>query len=246
MNKKIDKALYGPSTIEVALGAVLGLLLGVGVACGFLMLKPVKVVKEPPKETVAGAVYYLPGLENNVKGRGWPQKQQSLIAGGSVVLTEEELNTWAITMHPGAAADPAKPAAPAKPGAKPAPTPAKPAPAAAPAPASTGFLTGGTVNFRIKDGKLQIGTKCTVSIVGFSQEMLVVATGGFKKSGASFVFAPETIYVGSCPVHRIPGVAAPLLRKLTALQPVSDELRAAWDRLTSVSLEGSTLRLAAP
>ena len=92
---------------------------------------------------------------------------------------------------------------------------------------------------------MQIGAKCTLSLFGVSQEMTVIATGGFRKSGEHFVFDPETVYVGSCPLHKIPGVTGPLLRKLAALQPVSDEMRAAWDKLTSVSLEGSTLRLAA-
>ena len=246
MNKKIDKALYGPGMIEVALGAVLGLLLGVLVACVFLMFKPVKVVKEPPKEIVAGTIYYLPGSENNTKSRGWQQKQQSLMASGSVDLNEDELNAWAVAMNPKAAAKPAvpaKPATPTKPGAKPAPAPAPVAPATAAAPAK--FLTAGTINFRITAGKMQIGAKCTLSLFGVSQEMTVIATGGFRKSGEHFVFDPETVYVGSCPLHKIPGVTGPLLGKLAVLQPVSDEMRAAWDKLTAVSLEGSTLRLAA-
>ncbi len=242
MNKKIDKALYGPGMIEVALGAVLGLLLGVLVACVFLMFKPVKVIKEPPKEIVAGTIYYLPGSENNAKSRGWQQKQQSLMASGSVDLNEDELNAWSAAMNPKAAAKPAAPAKsapPTKPGAKPAPAPA---PAAA---APDKFLTAGTINFRITDGKMQIGAKCTLSAFGVSQEMTVIATGGFRKNSEHFVFDPETVYVGSCPLHKIPGVSGPLLRKLAALQPVSDEMHAAWDKLTTVRLEGSTLRLAA-
>lgn len=236
MQKKIDKALYGPGMLEVGLGAVLGLLLGVVVACVFLVLKPVKTVKEPAKEPVAGTIYYLPGSENSAKSRGWQQKQQSLVANGTVELNEEELNAWAAAMRPAAA----KPATPAKPGAK---AGAKPEPAAPPA--TAGLLTTSAPNFRIKDGLMQIGVKCTVSVAGISQEVLLVATGSFRKGSESIVFVPASFYVGSCPLHKIPGVTGPLLRKIAALQPLSAELRAAWDRLTAVELEGSTLRLAA-
>ncbi|MBI3885646.1 MAG: hypothetical protein HY302_07960 [Opitutae bacterium] len=241
MNKKIDRALYGPGVIEVALGAVLGLALGVVVACVFLLFKPVKVVKEPPKEAEAGVVYYQPGSENLNKGRGWVQKQQALLAGGAVELSEEELNAWAASRHPGAASA-TKPAAPAKPGAKPAP--GKPGPPAA-APAPEKFLTVGAINFRLKDGRMQLGTKVTLSAFGVAQDFPVIVTGTFAKNGATFVFNAETLYVGSCPLHKLPGVAGPLLRKAAALEPIPDELRAAWSRLTTVAIDGSTLRLAA-
>lgn len=236
MQKKIDKANYGPGMLEVGLGAVLGLLLGVVVAVVFLAFKPVKTVKELPKEPVAGTIYYLPGAENNARGRSWQPKLQSLAGTSAVELNEEELNAWVTAMRPAAA----KAATPVKPGAKSA---AKPEPA--PPPAAEGLLTAGTPNFRLKDGKMQIGVKCTVSVAGISQEVTVVTTGDFRKSGEHFVFSPESFYVGSCPLHKIPGVAGPLLRKIVALQPLPAETRAAWDRLTSVELEGSTLRLAA-
>lgn len=245
MNKKIDRALHGPGVIEVAFGAVLALFLGIVVACLALAARPVTQVKEAPKETTAGVVYYLPGSDNSVKGRSWQDKQKQLLAGTSVSLGEEELNAWALALNP------AKPGAtPAKPGAAPAkPVPAKPAappaPAAAtPVAAPAQFLTTAAPNFRIKDGKMQIAVKATLSAFGLAQDVTLITTGGFRKEGAEFVFAPDTIYLGSCPLHKVPFAVAPLLKKLAAVHPPSEEMRAAWSRLTDVSLEGATLRLA--
>ena len=256
MNKKIDRALHGPGIIEVACGAVLALILGVVVACVVLAFRPVTQVKEPPKETTAGVVYYLPGSDNLVKGREWQDKQKQFLAGSSVSLSEEELNAWATGLNPPAATKPG--ALPAKPGTtpakqapgKPAPAPAKPAvapttPAPAPAVAAPDqLLTVAAPNFRIKNGKLQVAVKATVSAFGIAQELTLIATGGFRKDGAEFVFAPDTIYLGSCPLHKIPFVVAPLLQKIVAVRSPSAEMRAAWIRLTEVGLDGTTLRLA--
>ncbi len=249
MNKKIDRALYGPGVIEVAFGAVLALILGVVVACVALAARPVTQVKEAPKETTAGVVYYLPGSDNLVKGRSWQDKQKQLLAGTGVSLGEEELNAWALALNPAkAGATPAKPGAtPAKPGAapaKPAAAPAAAPVAATPVAAPAQFLTTAAPNFRIKDGKMQIAVKATLSAFGLAQDVTLIATGGFRKEGAEFVFAPDTIYLGSCPLHKVPFAAAPLLKKLAAVHPPSEEMRAAWSRLTDVSLEGATLRLA--
>lgn len=94
-DKKIEKALYGPSTTEVALGAILGLIAGVLAACVFLIFKPVAQVKELPKEPVRGTLYFLPGSESGAKNRGWQAKQKTFAGGGSVDLVEDELNAWA-------------------------------------------------------------------------------------------------------------------------------------------------------
>ena len=58
-DKKLEKALYGPSMTEVALGAVLGLLLGLLAASVYLVFKPVAAVKELPKEPLRSVVYYI-------------------------------------------------------------------------------------------------------------------------------------------------------------------------------------------
>ncbi|MFZ5496043.1 MAG: hypothetical protein ACOZE5_12010 [Verrucomicrobiota bacterium] len=229
---KVEKALYGPSTTEVALGAVLGLAAGLLAACVYLVLKPVEQVKELPKEPKRGAVYYIPGSELTAKSRNWAAKEKQLVAGKSIELVEDELNAWANSVF-GAPAAPAAP--PPKAGA--------PAPAATAPAADGGIFQPGKPNFKIADGKLRIGFKCFVNWFGVGQEVFVVLAGGIRRSGDRFVFSADTVYLGSCPLHLLPVVPGPLVRHLLGKKPVSDELRSAWAKLADVTIEGSTLKL---
>ena len=47
---KFDRAHYGPSWVEVILGALLSLALGVVLAVAYFVARPVTLVKELPKE----------------------------------------------------------------------------------------------------------------------------------------------------------------------------------------------------
>lgn len=239
-NKKIDQALYGPSTLEVALGAGLGLVSGVIVAAGFLMLKPAQPPAPPTKDPAAapakGVVIYQPGKVDPNRGRGWRAKHDTLVQGGEVLLTEEELNGWAATLSATAAPAPAKAAA--QPGAPPSPA----APAAAESPQE--LLTTKSVNFRVVGDRLQVSARVTLDYYGIGTEIVFQATGRFEPRGAAFVFAPETAYFGSCPLHRLPGATPLLLRTLVHRQKISDELRAAWPRLTALAVENGLVKVA--
>jgi hypothetical protein len=232
-DKKIEKALYGPSMTEVALGAVLGLVAGVLVAAVYLVFKPVSQVKEMPKDDkiVKGMVYYIPGGESGAKSRGWQAKQKQIISSPTfaVDLVEEELNAWANTLTA-----PAAPAAAPKAG----------APAGA-APSGDGIFQPGKPNFRVIDGQLQISAKCILNWYGLAREVTVVATGAFAKSGDTVVYSPSAVYLGSCPVHMIPALAEPLMSHLITKVKVPDEVRAAWAKLDSVSIEKGTLKFVA-
>jgi hypothetical protein len=232
-DKKIEKALYGPSLTEVALGAVLGLLAGVVAACVYLVFKPVTVAKEMPKETVRGIVYYVPGAESN-KGKTFTAKQKQFVAGTSVTLIEDELNAWAATAFPAA---PVKPAAPkgAKPDAAAKPDEAKPA--------LDGIFNPGVPNFKIANGKMQIGTKCVLNWYGLTKEVMLVTTGDLVKSGDKFVFSPQTLYLGSCPVHLLPAAAGPLMSTLISKKKAPDAINSAWAKLSDATIEGNTLKL---
>lgn len=225
-NKKIEKALYGPSPTEVALGALLGLLAGVLAACVYLVLKPVSTVKEMPKEPVRGMLYYIAGNDSTAKGRTWSAKQKQFVASTSISLVEEELNAWATSSFAAAA----KPAAPG----------GKAADAAAP---EGGIFQPGTPNFKFVDGKLQIGTKCVLNWYGLTTEVMVIATGSFERSGDRFAFKAETLHLGSCPLHLLPSVAAPFFDHLVGKKKVPDDLRSAWVKVDEVALEGGTLKL---
>ncbi|HYP17342.1 MAG TPA: hypothetical protein VEQ65_09050 [Opitutus sp.] len=218
MNKKQERELYGPSWTEVILGAVLSLLLGIGLAFVFLVMKPVTTVKEMPTETVVGTVYYVEGSRDAGKGRQAAAKQKSFLEGQSVVLTEDELNQ--IVAPPPAPA--AKKAATAE-------------------PAQT--VASGSPNFRIRDGVMQIGLPLRLNVLGFEQRVIVQARGGFEKRGDVFVFDPSELYLGSCPLQRIPAVQGMLMKRFRASLAVPEELAAAWSKLSAVDVEGSTLKL---
>jgi hypothetical protein len=229
---KIEKALYGPSMTEVALGAILGLVAGVLVACVYLVFKPVSQVKEMPPEDkiVKSMVYFIPGNESSAKSRGWQAKQKQILGTPTFTLdlVEDELNAWANTL------------------AAPAPAPKPGAPAGAPAPAGDGIFNPGKPNFKVIAGnKLQISAKCVLNWYGLTKEVTVIATGAFAKSGDTVGFAAETLYLGSCPVHLLPSAAAPLMSHLIAREKVPDELRAAWAKLDSVTIEGTKLTFVA-
>jgi hypothetical protein len=231
---KIEKALYGPSMTEVALGAILGLIAGVLVACVYLVFKPVSQVKEMPAEDKIqkSMVYFIPGNESTAKSRGWQAKQKQIIGSPTFTLdlVEDELNAWASTL-----------AAPA-----PAPKPGAPAGAAAPAPAVDGIFNPGKPNFKVVTGnKLQISGKCVLNGYGLTKEVTVIATGTFAKSGDSVSFAADSLYLGSCPVHLLPSVAGPLMSHLIAREKVPDDVRAAWAKLDSVTIDGTKLTFVA-
>ena len=236
-DKKIEKALYGPSLTEVALGAILGLTAGVVGACVYLVFKPVMTVKEMPKEPVRGIMYYVPGSESTAKGKSFTAKQKSFLAGTSVVLVEDELNAWAAQAFSGNAPAPAPTP---KAGAK-APKPEEPKPAAAPA--LDGIFNPGTPNFKIVNGKLQIGTKCILNWYGLTKEVMLVTTGTLVKSGDKYVFSASSLYLGSCPVHLLPAAAGPLMSNLIDKKKAPDAINSAWAKLSDVTIEGSTLKL---
>lgn len=230
-DKKIEKALYGPSTTEVALGAILGLAAGLLVACVYLVFKPVLQVKEVPKEPVRGAVYYLPGSDSTAKSKGLAAKQKAFIGGTGIELSEDELNAWSTATFG------ATPAAP-----KPAAKGAEAAPAAN-QPAYDGIFNPGTPNFKFVSGNLQVGFKCVLNWYGLTHEVIVLSTGSLARSGDDVVFVPQTLYLGSCPVHLIPGAAAPLANHLLGKKKIPDEIKSAWAKVSDATIEGPALKL---
>lgn len=223
--KSVDRELYGPSVTEVALGAVLGLLAGVLLACVYLVFKPVSQVKELPKEPLRSVTYYIPGSESSAKSRGWQAKQKQFLAGTSISVVEDELNAWAVSV---AAPAPKAPAAGK-------PDEAKSAP--------EGLIIPYTPNFKVVDGKLQIGLKCKLNWFGLTYDTTAIATGGFAKSGDKVEFVPDKFYLGSCPLHLLPGISGVIASYVTSKEKVPDEVRSAWAKLTEVTIEGGAVKL---
>jgi len=226
MSKKIDRATHGPSWAEIILGVFLSTGLGIVIGAVALMLKPVVTAKELPKEPDAKAVYYIEGSRDTAKAKQAAAKRTTFAQGQSVSVTEDELN--ALVGAP-AAATPA-----AKPGEAPPPAPA------------AGALAFGTPNFRIQDGALQVAAPVTVNVAGLGQKLIVQARGGFVKSGDRFIYSPDKLYVGSCPVERLPFLAGYVRSQFISAQPIPEDLAAAWPKLANVAIEGKTLTLTMP
>ena len=231
-SKKIDRALYGPSWSEVIIGAALSFVLGAVLAAAVLILRPVQTVRELPKEPAHDTVYYIEGSKDSTKGRQWLRKRQMLDEGASVTLSEDELNA---AFASSASQN------------KPPPVPAdKGKAAAAPAPAtaaSEGLIVPGNPNFRIHDNQLQVGVPCTLNVYGFKLSVILKATGGFARNGDSIDFVPETFYLGSIAVSRLPMLEGFVTRRILAAQSPPADLMAAWKKLSDITIEGNTLKL---
>lgn len=224
----------GPSWTEVFLGALLSLVLGVTFGAAFLVLKPAVLLKQPLKEgeRKANTIYYMEGSRDGSKAREAEAKRKSFVQGSSVVVTEEHLNLSIPTTKAAAPAAPAAPAPKGKEGEKVEP------------PAATAVLA--PPNLRIRDNLLQIATPVKVSVFGVESTIMVLARGTFVKEDSGFVFAPETISAGSCPLDRLPVVKNLVYNKFIRAQPVPDDIAAAWPKLVGVHVEGSELKLVMP
>jgi hypothetical protein len=266
---KMNQTLLGPSTIEVALGAVLGLTLGAMAAAAYLVLKPVIVVTQMPKEMSLTAVYYQPGSANKAKSTAWPAKQDQFIAGTTVQVTEDELNAWSLAggtpprnvkampmIAPSIklaekskfATNPnkTKPTDKARPSKSlEAPQPAETAKPAGP-PSADNVLTTTVPDFRIVGDALQIGWSCTLNAFGLTREVALVATGHFETSGTQVSFVPDKVFLGSCPLHWLPSASSRLLAYVFKNQKTPDNIRLAWAKCTAVQVIDGELRLSLP
>jgi hypothetical protein len=234
--RKIDRALYGPSLFEVTLGALLSLALGVALAFCLLVLKPVEVVKELPKEEErqAGTVYFVEGAKDPARSKGWMRKRQMLIDGapGEVALSEEELNAWFSSGAPAKVEK--RPVPKAAPGAKGQPEPAE---------EPTEVLTLDVPNVRIRDSVFQVGIPGNLNLLTLTLPVVVQTQGTFAKGSEMWEFKPSTMYLGSMPLHRIPGFTDMLMKKLMHSNVVPEDAMATWKRVSDVSLDGKTLKL---
>jgi hypothetical protein len=246
MSKKIDRALHGPSWVEVILGALISLVLGVLIGALLLVFRPVLIVKEMPKEDARDpkAVYFIEGSRDTTKGREASVKRKAFAEGRSVTVNEDELNALA-----GPAASFGTPAP--KAGEKKAPEKKAPEKAAANTPAtppSDDLVSAGTPNFRIRDNALQVGVPVTISLdfLGINQKVVVQTRGGFAKEGETFVYKPDVFYVGSLPLERLPYVARHAREYFLNSQPIPDDVKASWAKLANVTVEGNSLKLTMP
>jgi hypothetical protein len=226
MSARKKKNQKGPSWFEVGFGAFLSVILGVVLGAAYLVNKPVTKVTSLPKDQPAGAVYLIEGEHDFNKDSEIDEAKKSFLAGGSVSISEGELNEFL--------GDANKPADSSKPADK------------APPPAPPGLITPGALNVRMKDGKIQFSTTVTITALTVSVPLVVQATGTFSKHGSAFGFDPESFYVGGCPMQRFLFLRDWVEAKLLFAQPVPDDLAAAWSKLVAVSIDSSGLQLKGP
>lgn len=236
MSKKTDRAAHGPSWTEVIFGAFLSLILGVVIGATLLILRPAVVAKEEPKERERGVVYYIEGSKDPSKARQAAAKKQAFVAGQSVTVTEEEVNAL---LAPAAAPAPGAAKGAEKGKEKKDGKEAEAAPAA-----SDGFFTAGAPNVRIREGAVQVGVPVTIGLI--DQKVIAQARGGFVKQGDIFVYEPETMYLGSCPVQRLPFLGGLVRDKVLAAQSIPEDVVAAWKKLANVTVEGNAVKLTMP
>lgn len=225
MSAKI-KALRAPTMIEVGLGALLSVLLGVVLGAAYLVLKPVVKAKEVPKDPPSGTVYFIEGSRDFSRTEDAEAMRKTFAGGESVSFGEGELNALL------GASD------------KPDSSPSKPDKGAPPPEAKA--IDVGTLNARIHAGKIQFADTVSFNVFGITGSVIVQAVGEFDKSGSGFEFVPDSIYVGGCPVERLPVIKGLVLRKLLFSRPVPDDIAAAWPKLVNVSIDDSTMHLRMP
>jgi hypothetical protein len=234
---KIKKAKYGPGLGEVMLGAVLSMVFGAALAVIYLVVTPVQVVKQLPKMSEAGVVYYVEGSRDADHGKQWLRKKQLFVAGSSVTVNEDELNAWITAgTAPSPALAPKKPAPRSK-GAQPAPPPSP-----------ISLWQNDAPNFHIRNGVLQIGCKgvLNLDLVDFSLPLVTQVSGRFVKQGDGFAFAADRFYIGSFPLHKLRWIDSYLLGYLLEKAPKPEDIAAAWKKLINVTIEGDTLELSMP
>jgi hypothetical protein len=254
MSAKSRRGEYEPSWTEVTIGALLSVLIGAVLGVVFLVLKPVVSVKETPKEDDVdhSSIYFIEGSHDTAKAKLAAAKRKTFAAGGSVVVDENELNAQVGGAAPATPA-PVKPVAPA-PGKKGAPVAkAQPPPVAPPAkpgapaaiPSGLGYLAGAP-NFRITDSELQVGVPTKLYVFGNELSVIVQGRGTFVKSGGNFVYEPTTLFVGSCPVDRLPIARSFVIKKIFEAQAVPEDVAKVWSKLSDVAVVGTSLKLTMP
>jgi hypothetical protein len=219
--KKVQK---GPSWLEVGLGAFLSVVLGVILGAAYMVAKPVVKVAALPKEPAAGTLYYIEGSRDFSKDAMVKEKRKSFVDGESVSLTEGELNLLL-----GSLSAPDGSAAP-KPSDKPSEKP----------------IEISALNGRLHDGRIQLSDVISYNILSVTGTIVVQADGTLTRHGAAFVFDPDQVYVGGCPVQRFLFLRGWIESKLLFPRPAPDDVAAAWSKLLDVTIEGSTLHLKGP
>ncbi len=239
-------SLRVPSLYEVVIGSILAVVLGALVAASILLLKPVEILTEAPKDKALDPtrVYYLQGRKDYTASQRWRFKRDSLTQGHTVTVSEDELNAWVEEIYPKLPIE-TKPRT-TKPAAKKA---GDKAPAKKPEPAQP-FIQTGTPNFRLTSDALRVGVVYYVNLFGYASfEVVAQCDGTFekpKRGDEPVYFRPSTFYLGSLPVHKLLGLKRIIFGRVVDTFEFPADLEATWAKLDAVRVEKRELVLAMP
>ncbi len=237
-------SLRAPGLVEIFLGSILSVVLGALVAATILLLRPVEVLKEAPKdkELDATKIYYFEGRKEYTAGQRWRFKRDSLVQGHSVTMNEDELNTWIEDVYPKLPVESA--ASKPKPKVKPGQPPAKkkddgPQP----------FIQTGTPNFRLTGETLRIGVVYYVNIFGYAFQVVAQSEGTFEKpkdDADPIYYSPSTLYVGSLPAHKLLMLKGLIFKQVVDTFEFPAEIQTVWGKLAEAKIANRELVLTLP
>ncbi|WP_404425770.1 hypothetical protein [Nibricoccus sp. IMCC34717] len=192
--------------------AAVGVSVGGGLALFSLVAKPVEVLKKLPDDAASRGTFYVPGERDATRGKLWSLKRRTLLQGqsGVVSLSEEELNSWFASV---ARTD----------------TPRDPK-----APPPTWVLDG--LNFRVTEGMLQVGLPITFNGLSEPMKIIVQSRGQVVPGAGRWYYRPTEFWVGSLPLHRLPGAIEYVVTRELDEAWVPAEALEAWKRVAEVSV----------
>jgi len=230
--------LRAPSLLEIVVGSILSVVLGAILAATILVLKPVEVLKEAPKdkELDATKVYYFEGRKEYTAGQRWRFKRDSLIQGHTIRVNEDELNTWIEEIYPRLPVETKAAKAASKPKAK-----GKANEAAAKEADGPMFsIETGTPNFRVTSDTLRIGVIYYINVFGNAFQIVVQSAGTFEKPRRDedpIYYKPSALYIGSLPAHKLLMLKPLILRQVIDTFEFPADLQAVWAKLAEIKVE---------
>jgi hypothetical protein len=168
----------------------------------------------------AGRVYYVTGSRDRAKGVRWMLKRQQLFEGTvrEVVFNEDELNLWFAWEPVGA-----------------------PAPARG---ARSEWVEMQGIDFRIADGALCVGLPASIAAGPRRVPVLIQTRGGFAKRDDGLVmYAPDEIWVGAFPLHRVPRATQLLMARIPGRHALPGAGMDLWRKISRVTITGREMRV---
>jgi len=240
-------SLRAPSLFELLFGSILSVLLGALLAATILILKPVEILTEAPKDKSLDPtkIYFFQGSKEYTPSQRWRFKRDALVQGHAVRLNEDEINTWVEDVYPKLAIEVKKPAKPqAKGKSKDAAAPAKEADSSQP------FIQTGTPNFRMTAETMRVGVVYYVNLFGYASFQVVAqAEGTFEKpkdETEPVKFVPSTFFLGSLPVHKLLMLKNLIFARVVDTFEFPEDVKASWAKATEVKVVNRELVFTVP